>query len=241
MKEDESVSVAAGGGTIITGPQTMSAGEAGKYYYETKEHMAEWGGRLSEMLYLKSNITQKHLFLTLINGYDQDGWQLVENAGDPKRRAGANYTFTLSKNLSILAMNDSRILDAFRESVRETLNIMEEQYAETRTRVKGEGRIIEKTGNMIYALFTHYVNRNLDPLVHIHAFICNYTMDKNGTIKSMEYRDMFANKTYIGALQENILAQKVRALGYELDINRSKEIDKKAAEIRMKSPLSRQG
>ena len=61
-------------------------------------------------------------------------------------------------------------------------------------------------------------------------------MDKNGTIKSMEYRDMFANKTYMGALQENILAQKVRALGYELDINRSKDIDKKAAELRMKSP-----
>ena len=41
MKEYESVSVAAGGGTMITSPQTMSAGEAGKYYYKTKEHTAE--------------------------------------------------------------------------------------------------------------------------------------------------------------------------------------------------------
>ena len=243
---------------MITSPQNMSAGEAGKYYYETKEHSAEWGGRLAEILNLKGNATQDQ-FLSLLNGYAPDGRQLAKNAGDPQRRAGADYTFTLAKNLSILATNDSRILDAFKESVKETLDIMEERYAETRTRVNGEQRIIERTGNMLYTLFTHYANRNLDPSVHIHTFIHNYTQDKAGNIKSMEYKDMYANKTYMGALQENILAQKVRALGYELDINRSKamsdaklpealeklterfssrtaEIDKKAAELREKYP-----
>jgi hypothetical protein len=46
---------------------------------------------------------------------------------------GADYMFTIAKNASILANFDPRIAEAFKESVKEILKIMEERYAATRT------------------------------------------------------------------------------------------------------------
>ncbi|MHB8231947.1 MAG: relaxase domain-containing protein [bacterium] len=64
----------------------------------------------------KQQINKFHLTFTL-----------AKNAGEPDRRAGADYTFTLAKNASILAIYDDRILKAFEESVKETIYIMEDK------------------------------------------------------------------------------------------------------------------
>lgn len=209
---------------MITTPITSNANQAGKYYYETEEHNAEWGGKLTEILKIGigANCTQDQ-FHAMLLGYSPKDLKtaLFKNAGDPLRRAGADYTFTMAKNASILSTFDPRILEAFKESVLETLNIAEERYAETRTRDKN-GRHIEKTGNMLYTLFLHYASRNGDPGFHFHTFIHNITQDIKGKLKSFEYKDLYANKAYLGAIQENKFAQKLQTLGYTIDSDRSK-------------------
>ena len=211
---------------MITTPITSNANQAGKYYYETKEHNAEWGGKLAEILGIGmgANCTQDQ-FQAMLLGYNPKDLKtaLTKNAGDPLRRAGADYTFTMSKNASILATLDPHILEAFKESVIETLKLAEERYAATRTR-DGEGRHIEKTGNMLYTIFLHYASRNGDPAMHFHAFLHNITQDKKGNLKSFEYKDLFSNKAYLGAIQENKFAQKLLNLGYKIDPDRSKAI-----------------
>ena len=269
---------------MITTPITSNANQAGKYYYETEEHNAEWGGKLTEFFELGgvtkipwlintvavlqkgeegyNNHCSQEQFQAMLLGYSPEDLKtaLFKNTGNPLRRAGADYTFTMAKNSSILAMLDPRILDAFKESVIETLDIAEERYAETRTRISSEKRIIEKTGNMLYTLFLHYASRNGDPGIHFHTFIHNITKDKNGILKSFEYKDLYANKAYLGAIQENIYAQKLQTLGYTIDSDRSKamvdikiddkeleklkerfstrqaEIDNKVEELRKKYP-----
>ena len=209
---------------MITTPVTSNANKAGKYYYETQEHNAEWGGKLAEILGIDigTNCTQDQ-FQAMLLGYDPKDLKtpLFKNAGDPLRRAGSDYTFTMGKNASILATFDPRIVEAFKESVVETLKIAEERYSATRTR-DGEGRHIEKTGNMLYTLFLHYASRSGDPAMHFHTFIHNITKGINGSLKSFEYKDLFANKAYLGAVQENKFAQKLLKLGYKIDPDRSK-------------------
>ncbi|MHB1680822.1 MAG: MobF family relaxase [bacterium] len=246
---------------MITTPTNSSALAASKYYYETQEHAAQWYGVLAEKFGLNGKNCTQDQFQAMILGYDPRDLKtpLFKNAGDPLRRAGADYTFTLAKNASILALYDERILKAFEESVKETIDIMEERYAATRTRIAPDKRVVEKTGNLLVTLFTHYANRNQDTLIHIHGFFHNATEDKKGTLKSVEFREMFATKAYMGAIQENILAQKIINLGYEIEYNRAKamsdikmpenlkdlkelfssrqkEIDIKAAELKKKYP-----
>ena len=212
---------------MITSPQTMSAGEAGKYYYETAEHGAKWGGELAKKLGLEGNCTQEQFRKMILGFHPTKDQQLAENTGE-ERRAGADYTFSMSKNASILAFFDSRIGNAFEESVNETLKIMEERYAGTRVRMKDENgediRVMVHTENLAWTLFPHFASRNGDPQVHLHSFIHNLTMDPRGNLQSVEYRELYANKTYMGALQESKLAQKLKNFGYEIEVDRTKGI-----------------
>jgi conjugative relaxase-like TrwC/TraI family protein len=220
---------------MITTPTNSSARAASKYYYETQEHSAQWYGKLAEKFGLNGKNCTQAQFQAMILGYDPRDLKtaLFKNAGEPDRRAGADYTFTLAKNASILALYDDRILKAFEESVKETINIMEERYAATRTRISPNERIVEKTGNLIATIFTHYASRNLDPAVHFHVFFHNATEDIKRILKSVEFREMFANKAYMGAIQENIFVQKVMNLGYETEYNRAKAM----ADIKMPENL----
>ncbi|MHB8231952.1 MAG: MobF family relaxase [bacterium] len=246
---------------MITTPTNSSARAASKYYYETQEHSAQWYGKLAEKFGLNGKNCTQDQFQAMIFGFDPRDLKtaLFKNAGNPDRRAGADYTFTLAKNASILALYDDRILKAFDESVKKAIDIMEERYAATRTRISPNKRIVEKTGNLIATIFAHYANRNLDPSFHFHVFFHNATEDIKEILKSVEFREMFANKAYMGAIQENIFAQKVMNLGYEIEYNRAKamgdikmpenlkelkemfssrqqQIDVKVAELRKKYP-----
>ncbi len=242
---------------MITTPVRVSNAQAGDYYYfDSKKENAEWGGELADDFKLSGRCSEAD-FLTLTNGYNlTTNEKLSVNAGDPERFAGEDFTFTLSKNASVLAVYDDRIRKAFDESVNETLKIMSDRYAQTQTRTGGKLKA-EHTGNMIYTKFTHYESRNGDPELHKHVFIHNYTKDAKGNIKAMDFKELYSNKVYMGVVQENILFHKLEDLGYKLDIDRNKgmsdihlndtsikdtfssrqkEIDAKMADIRERYP-----
>ena len=224
---------------MITTPVRVSSAQAGDYYYfdKSKEN-AEWGGSLADDMKLSGKCSEAE-FLQMTQGYDPvSNEKLSVNAGDPERNAGEDYTFALGKNASVLGIYDERIRQAFNESVNETLKIMEERYAATQTRTDGKLKT-EHTGNMLYTKFTHYDSRNGDPAIHQHVFIHNITKDANGKIKAFDYKEMYSNKTYMGVIQENILAHKLKDLGYELDLNRNKGlVDIKLADTSIKDLFS---
>ena len=223
---------------MITSPQTMSAAEAGSYYYETAEHGTTWGGELAKKLGIEGNCTQEQFQKMILGFHPNTGQQLAEKTGE-ERRAGADYTFSMSKNASILAFFDPRIGKAFNESVNETLKIMEERYAGTRIRTRDENgrdiRVMSHTQNLIWTIFPHFASSVGDPQVHLHIFIHNITLDPRGNMQSVEYRELYANKTYMGALQESNLAQKLKNLGYEIEVDRTKGI----ADIKLDKTITR--
>jgi conjugative relaxase-like TrwC/TraI family protein len=133
---------------------------------------------------------------------------------------------------------DERIEEAFRESIRET---MEEMENAVRTRVRKEGtREDRPTCNMVWGEFLHRTTRPVDgvpdPQLHCHAVAFNATFDAvENRWKAAEFADLVANKAYYQAAFHSRFARKLAVLGYgiERDGNsfRLKGIDRATCDI----------
>ena len=91
------------------------------------------------------------------------------------RRVGYDFTWSAPKSVSVLhAMTgDDAILQAFRTTVRETMNEME---AEMQTRVRKDKQDTDRTtGNWVWSEFVHLTSRPVAnvpcPQIHIHCYM----------------------------------------------------------------------
>ena len=118
---------------------------------------------------------------------------------------------------------DERILDAFRDSVDDTMHDIEaEMAARVRKGGKNENRI---TGNMAWGEFVHFTSRPVDgvpdPHLHAHCFVFNTTFDeKEQAWKAGQFRDLKRDAPYFEAVFHSRLADQLADLG--LPIERTK-------------------
>ncbi len=109
------------------------------------------------------------------------------------------------KAVSVLCeiSRDERILDAFKESYRETLADAE---VEMKTRVRKGGRDEDRvTGNMVGAEFIHFTARPvkgvLTPHLHAHCVVYNVTWDsEEGRWKASQQGDLCSSSMSTGAI-----------------------------------------
>jgi conjugative relaxase-like TrwC/TraI family protein len=124
---------------------------------------------------------------------------------------------------------DDKILSAFRDSVKETMDEME---AEMKTRVrKGDKDQDRVTGNMVWAEFIHTTSRPVDglpdPQLHAHVFVFNTTWDEEESRwKAGQFADIKRDAPYFQA------AFRVRLAG-KLQERRLHDV------VRGRTPLSR--
>jgi hypothetical protein len=115
---------------------------------------------------------------------------------------------------------DERILDAFRDSVRETMADMEPAM---KTRVRSDGADNDRsTGNMVWAEFVHRTTRPVDgvpdPQLHCHAVTFNATFDsEEDRWKAAQFGDLVRDKGYYQAAFHTRLAGHLRELGYGIE------------------------
>ena len=132
------------------------------YYAEGQEIVGRWGGEGARLLGLE--------------GHGRAGGSSTRSArtaiprvasssrlrSKDERTVGYDFTCSVPKSVSLLyAMTDDEtVLDAFRESVHETMRDME---AEMKARVRKKGRNEERTtGNLAYGEFVHFTSRPVD-------------------------------------------------------------------------------
>jgi len=196
----------------------------GKENFEIiQEDKGEWHGKGAELLQLNGKIEPAQLD-AMLKGHLPDGANLkTTQHGKETNRPGLDLTFGAPKSVSILALmgGDARLQEAFKLSVKETLDIVE-QSVNCRQTVNGE-TTLTNTGNGIFALYTHDTNRNGEMHLHTHALMLNATHDgekwralgsdlhNHGGIRETLY-DLQIN---FGRTQGILLRQKVEALGYE--------------------------
>src|SRR5271170_6392370 len=101
----------------------------GKYYTEENaaQMKGQWHGRGAEMLQLSGEVQQEDFFRLCDNVNPRTGEQLTPRM-DEDRRVMTDMTFDVPKSVTLAfemgghnGGGDSRILDAVRESVRETM------------------------------------------------------------------------------------------------------------------------
>lgn len=200
---------------------STSSGAAGYYsqadnYYFVGELLTEWHGKLAGEMGLSGSVDLK-TFDGLLSGNTPDGRKMGK-----KHRPGLDMTFSAPKSVSILALvgGDQRLIQAFQESVRETISEIE-AFISTRV-TKDKQTEVANTGKGIFASFVHDTSRNLDPQLHMHVIAMNIT-EKDGKLYSLSsdkrygsgFMEMvYTHHTLFGTIQRNILEKKVTELGY---------------------------
>ncbi len=198
----------------------------GDYYSKDAAEMKGiWHGFGSERLGLSGEVNKDDIFALCDNRNPVTGKQLTPRVKDD-RRVLTDFTFDAPKSVSLALEvgGDERILDAFRQSVRETMREVEGS-AQTRVRAKGrdDNRI---TGNMVWAENIHRTTRPVDgvpdPQLHAHAVVFNATFDeKENRWKAIQLGDVVRDKGYYQAVFHSRLAGKLKELGYGIEKDRN--------------------
>lgn len=201
----------------------VNAGQAKNYYMVDDYHLQDvrhWHGQLASVLGYTGAI-QEQDFESLINGIDNKDVPRFEIQSGGKghiHTAGVDLTFSAPKSVSIagLILDDQRIIEAHNKAVDETLNYVEKNYTCVRIH-EGDKVTTEFTGNLLAAKFQHISSRELDPQLHTHCLVMNFTAKGNGDIKAMDFGDIYDAKMMLGQMYRSELAANLRGLGYEID------------------------
>ncbi len=194
------------------------------YYAEGQELVGRWGGEGAKMLGLSGKVSGREFSALCDNRNPLTGEQLTPRMRDT-RTVGYDFTFSVPKSVSLLysMTEDPELLEAFRDSMHETMREME---AEMKTRVRKNGRNEERlTGNITYAEYIHFTSRPVDNVVdcqlHAHCFVFNATYDaEEKSWKAGQFRELKRDAPYFQAAFRVRLANRLQDLGFAIERKR---------------------
>ncbi len=191
------------------------------YYLDDQELNGHIQGKLAERLGLTGMATKDVFFALCENVNPVTGEHLTPRTKE-ERTTGYDINFHCPKSVSILhaLSKDDHLLNAFQESVQETMRDIEK---DSKTRVRKEGKVDDReTGELIWADFTHQTARPVeglapDPHLHAHCFVFNATWDEQEQqIKAGQFRDIKRDMPYYQARFHKQLSDRLIKLGYQI-------------------------
>lgn len=200
---------------FVSGAIAEKLGIAGKLSAKTYEQILE--GEINGVkLRDKSKNTE---FLK-----DKKGEYVLDEDGNKIKvdRKAIEYVFTMDKASSIMATQDSRIIDAFDKSVRLTKeNLLEAQFAQAREYESDGVRRKKSTGALLIAEARHGVSRPTadakpDMNFHSHIYIMNTTINSKGKFVSLNTDALIDNQELTNKYQKEVFANELKSLGYAL-------------------------
>ena len=179
---------------------------------------SQWYGRGAEILGLEGQVSTED-YNRAYQGIDNEGNPLRQRQTGKKYNPGRDVTLSAPKSVSLLGLvkGDTRVIEAQKKAVHNTLEYIENNCIFTRTGKGGVNR--QQTDNTTIAIFHHDDNRNLDPQLHSHCVIFNQTQGQDGKWRSMDNRELYQQKMTIGMVYHHELGRELNKLGYELTWN----------------------
>src|SRR2546426_7248437 len=191
------------------------------YYTEGQEIRGEWQGVAAEKLGLSGLVTQS-AFEALCENRRPGTCERLTQRNKGNRIVGYDFNFHCPKSVSVVYefTRDERILDAFKQSVNQTMREIESE-AKTRVRQKGANEN-RTTGNMIWSEFVHFTARPVnglpDPHLHAHCYAFNMTWDDvEKKWKAGQFRDLKADAPYFEAAFHARFARQLAETGYRIE------------------------
>ncbi|MDX2147938.1 MAG: MobF family relaxase [Planctomycetota bacterium] len=197
-----------------------TAALAGGDYSTADEQRSLWQGELAKRLGLPEEVTRESFLAMAENRHPVTGEPLTPRT-DADRTVAYDINFHVPKSVSVLHMvaKDDRIIEAIRESVRETMKDIE-KHAKTRVRIDGKQEE-RSTGELAWAEFVHPTTRPEDgipdPHLHVHCLAFNATHDpEEERIKATQFREIKRNMPYFEAGFHSRLVWRLEDLGYRV-------------------------
>lgn len=192
------------------------------YYLEGGEPEGVWFGKGAEKLGLAGKVNKQE-FKNVFSGYSPDGQKaLVQNAGQPKRQAGWDLTFSVPKSVSYIWSQVPEMREIIQEenlkAAKKALFYLEEN-AVTR---RGHGGTEKEPTGLVIAAFEHGTSRAQDPQLHLHALALNLSVREDGTTGTIESKLFYTHKMAAGALYRAELAKGLEErLGFQIERKKS--------------------
>jgi conjugative relaxase-like TrwC/TraI family protein len=188
---------------------------ANDYYCEGEKIVGEWVGKGAEYLGIsgKEIESQSKEFLAIFSGKTPTGEKLRQRASDIM---GYDFQCSAQKSVSIVAIigGDNRLYGAHRSAVKEAYAELE-KLACMQSRDNDGNKLRITTGVLCAARFEHDASRALDPQIHTHFAIANFTVGPNGKRYGLETFEMLQAIRYAGKVYQSVLRRNVEALGYQ--------------------------
>ncbi|ETW97240.1 MAG: hypothetical protein ETSY1_23430 [Candidatus Entotheonella factor] len=207
------------------------------YYAHDHAITGQWFGRGAARLGLSGAVEKKHFRALIDNRHPFTGEQLTprqsrKSGSKKKRRVAYDCTFNAPKSLTLLYeyTRDERLLEAFKSSVRST---MEQMELDARTQSgAGETKKTPFTGNLIWAEFIDFEARPVrreptpaeagddeeitDPHLHAHCVVSGQTwVEDEDRWKALWFSRIKASGAFYEAAFHARLSKAVRELGYD--------------------------
>lgn len=200
------------------------------YYVEKGVAKGYWGGEIAKMMDLSGAVDPTHFDRLVDNLHPHTGEKLTPRV-KKNRRPGFDFTFNAPKSVSVvygLADFETRktIRTAFEVAMVQTMYQME-QFMHTRVRKSGADHD-RKTGNMIWARFTHDTSRPMDdgipdPHLHAHCYVMNLTLDKQeNRFKAGQFGQIKNSAPYFEAMFHHHFASMLRIEGFGIRLTRNR-------------------
>lgn len=191
------------------------------YYLNDQELSGEFQGRLAARLNIEGRATKEQFFALCENRHPLSGAPLTPRTRD-NRTTGYDINFHCPKSVSVVHVlsKDDHIIEAFRQSVSETMTDIE---ADSKARIRKGGKYADRnTGELLWVDFTHQTARPVkdfepDPHLHAHCYVFNATWDKTeGRVKAGKFKDIKRDMPYYEAIFHKRLSDKLIGLGYNI-------------------------
>ncbi|MEM8673214.1 MAG: MobF family relaxase [Cyanobacteria bacterium P01_G01_bin.67] len=195
--------------------------ELAKTYFEKGYYQkGRWFGQGAASLNLTGEIEAHDAYNNLLDGQSPDGTQSLmgRKIKGTKHRAAIDCTFNAPKSVSLQALvsGDSRLIEAHRQAVNQTLELMESRYAQSRILKKGQPRQVVSTSKLAVAQFDHIETRDLDPHLHTHCVVMNVTQRGDGQWRSLHNDAIYRQQKLLGMVYQHNLAKELMKLGYQV-------------------------
>jgi conjugative relaxase-like TrwC/TraI family protein len=193
-------------------------------YYSVNEQeiVGDWGGKGAEMLGLKGVVTNEAFGRLVHNLHPFTGEQLTERMRKD-RRPGFDMVWNVPKSVSLAYAytKDARIIQAFRETVAEMMEIAQQQAA-VRVRAGDKNRDEDRvTQWLITAEHIHLTARPedgySDPHLHIHLYVPNISYDPvEKKFKALQMGRIHEMADELEKLATKRFAEKLEAIGLKI-------------------------
>ncbi|MHB1320807.1 MAG: MobF family relaxase [Acidithiobacillus ferrivorans] len=195
------------------------------YYSMSGGAPSEWFGQGAEAQGLKGQIVAEDMVRALSGQVKHTGEDISTRGGQTAetRRMGEELMIAAPKSVSIMAVEDPRIIQAHQKAVRAAMQYVESEMVHARIG-KGGSKGNDFSGNLTAGLYVHEDARDSDsgrvaPHLHTHAIISNMTQRSDGQWVGLklDWGHNNEKKMAADAVYKAELAREVKALGYQLE------------------------